>query len=248
MWLAVRYLFASLSDYYYDLFRMALVNLFWFLTALPALLVILVGYVNSTLGEIAPGNWLLLLAAFLLTLVLAGPGTAAVYDVMGEVVDGELLFPSRFWPAFRRRFWRGWGLATINVLALLLLALNIVFYLHIPVLWMRLLVIVFGYLFILALGVQAYLFPLLVALNQPYLRLIRNAIFLVLDNLGLSLGLLLIRLLLAAMSLPITLGLLVLPFLSMVLLAMVDSRAFAGLAQKYRALEEAGRLGPGRLS
>lgn len=252
MGLAFRYFRSAVAEIYYDPIRMILVNLRWFVPSLPAYLIAL--YPIAVLAsafveqeeplEASEAQALLLLplvmAALLLPLlmVVAGPATAAVYSVIHEFVRGELLEPSRFTSAFKRHFWRGWGLAASNVAAGALLVLNVWFYLTIDIPGVGLLAIVFGYLFMMWFALQPYLFPMLVEFDQPIRRVWRNALYMVMDNLGLTLGLLIIRGLILAFVLsglffPIT------PLFLAVLLAQIDNRAVTEAIDRYR---EAGRV------
>ena len=252
MGLAFRYFRSSMAEIYYDPIRMILANLRWFVPSLPAYLValypiaVLVSAVveQEQILEASEAQAVLLLplvmAAVLLPLlmVVAGPATAAVYSVIHEFVRGELLEPSRFGSAFRRYFWRGWGLAASNVAAGALLVLNVWFYLTIGIPGVGLLAIVFGYLFVVWFALQPYLFPMLVEFDQPIRRVWRNALFMVMDNLGLTLGLLIIRGLILAFVLS---GLFfpIIPLFLAVLLAQIDSRAVTEAIDRYR---EAGRV------
>jgi uncharacterized membrane protein YesL len=172
-----------------------------------------------------------------LSLALAGPGTAAAYHVTNRLANGELLEPSRFWPALRRYFWRGWLLALADAGAGALLVLNIWFYWRIdrPGLW--LLSVVFGYILVLWFAIQSYLFALLVEMNHPVRLVVRNALFLAMDQPGLTLGLMLANLLLLAVSVP--LGALLLPIATMAIGSNLNNKAVVEAIRRYRA---AGRI------
>ena len=92
---AFRYLRTAVGEYYFDLPRMLFLNLLWFLTALPFIAVVFV-ITLSVRGE-GPADWqvIVIQAAILgvITLALAGPGTAAIYAVTNRVANGELLEP-----------------------------------------------------------------------------------------------------------------------------------------------------------
>ena len=179
----------------------------WFVPTLPALLILLIllspvqtaSTTEATLLEASEGAAALLTPAvlafpiLLALMILAGPATAALYSVTHEFVRGDLLEPTRFRAAFRRYFWSGARLAATNVAAGTLLLLNAWFYLTIGIPGVGLLSIVFFYLLVVWFALQPYLFPLLVEFDQPVRRVWRNAFFLVMDNLGLTLGLLIVR-------------------------------------------------------
>ena len=117
---AFRYLRAALGSSTSTSPGCSLLNLFWFLTALPFIAVVFVVTI-SVRGEVqaaAPVPWQVIViqaAVFgVLALALAGPGTAATYAVTNRFANGELIEPRRFWGAFRRYFWRGWLLGIID--------------------------------------------------------------------------------------------------------------------------------------
>ena len=236
---ALRYLRAAISEFYFDLPRMVLLNLSWFVVCLPFIWVVFV-LVTSLAGS-APLPWPVLAVQGIilgaLTLALAGPATAAIYHVTNRLANGELLEPRRFWPALRRYFWRGWLLALADAGAGGLLVLNIWFYWNLdrPGVW--LLSIVFAYLLVLWFAIQGYLFALLVELNQPILLVVRNALFLAIDNLGLTLGLTLVNLLLLIFSLPF--GAMFLPMATMAITSNVNNKAVVDAIRRYR---ESGRI------
>jgi uncharacterized membrane protein YesL len=249
---ALRYVRTALGEFYFDLPRMVLLNVFWFLTAVPFIAVAFV-MTLSVRGE-TPVPWQVLVvqAAVLgvLTLALAGPGTAAIYAVTNRLANGELLEPHRFWPSFRRFFWRGWLLGVADVGAGALLVLNIWFYWHLGRSGSWLLSIIFVYLLIIWVAIQGYLFALLVEMDQAVRLVIRNALFLALDNLGLTLGLMLVNVVVLAISvLP---GAFLLALATMSILANVNNRAVVDVIGRYRAAgrinQDEGRQGGGARS
>ncbi len=232
---ALRYFRAGFGEFYFDLPRMILLNLFWFVTALPFIGVVFV-ITLSVRGE-APIPWQLLVIQAtglgVLALALAGPGTAAIYAVTNRLVNGELLEISRFWSAFRKYFWRGWLLGVVDIGAGGLLLLNIWFYWNLdrPGGW--LLSIVFVYILVMWVAVQGYLFGLLVEMDQTVRLVVRNALFLAIDNLGLTLGLMLVNVVVFVVSLlP---GAFLLALATMSVLSNVNNRAVVDAIGRYRA-------------
>src|SRR5687767_5120936 len=215
MLLALRSLRTAATEFFFDLPRMVLLNLFWFLTALPT---IALGFMTYLLtfpeGSGAPVLHIWLVPVWVLALALAGPGTAGIYYVTNRLANGELLEISRFWEGFRRYFWRGWGLALLDVGALALLVINVIFYWTLEGAAIKLLSLIFGYMLLIWFAIQGYLYPLLVEMDQPVLRVVRNALFLAVDSLGLTLGVLVVNLILFAASGPWTAAL-TLPFFTM---------------------------------
>lgn len=239
---ALRYLRKAVGEFYYDLPRMALMNLIWFLLSLP-LIIIIFGFVTSaqarSFGATAP---YLVWAAPLVAaaLVLAGPATAAVYLATNRLAHGELLELRWFWIGFRQFLWRGWLLALADAAVCGLLVINIWFYWSMGTTGLRLLAIVFVYLLVLWFVIQSYLFALLVEMNQGVRLVIRNALFLAIDQLALTLGLALVNFLVVVLSIP--LGALLLPLGTMAILSGVNNKAVVAVVDRYRA---AGRVIPG---
>lgn len=234
MLLALRSLRTAATEFFFDLPRMVLLNLFWFLTALPGLGIAFSTYVLTWPDRSAPpvlNLWLVPL--WVLALALAGPGTAGVYFVTNRLANGDLLEISRFWEGFRRFFWRGWGLALLDVGAFALLLINVIFYWTLEGVAIKALSLVFGYMLLIWFAIQGYLFPLLIEMDQPVLRVVRNALFLTLDNLGLTLGLLLVNLVLLAASGPWTAAL-ALPFFTLSLGSYAHNKVMVETVERYR--------------
>lgn len=235
--LALRSVRAAASELFFDLPRMVLLNLMWFLTALPALFLafgiaqLLSGL--SSWRELVLNIWIV--PAVALTLALAGPGTAAIYFVTNRLANGELLEISRFWPAFRAFFWRGWGLAALDVGAAALLLLNVAFYWSLEGVPVKVLSLIFAYLLLIWLAIQGYLFGFLVHLDQGVFRAVRNSLFMVIDNLGLTLAMTVINLLLLLVSVPPWSAALALPFLTMSLASNVHNKVIVETVERYRA-------------
>jgi uncharacterized membrane protein YesL len=251
-----RYLRSAFGEFYFDLPRMILLNLFWFVTALPFIAVLFVvvitlrgdaqlaqgaaGAEGAVAGGVAiPWPIVVVQATVLgvLALALAGPGTAAAYAVTNRLANGDLFEPRRFWGAFRRFFGRGWLLGIIDAGAGALLVLNIWFYSNTGQALTWLLAIIFVYLLLIWAAIQSYLFALMVEMDQSPFLAVRNALFLALDNLGLTLGLLLVNVVVVTIS--ILPGALFLALATMTLLSNVHNKAVVDAIARYRA---AGRI------
>ena len=234
MLLALRSLRTAATEFFFDLPRMVLLNLFWFLTALPS---IALGFMTYLLtfpeGSGAPVLHIWLVPVWVLVLALAGPGTAGIYYVTNRLANGELLEISRFWEGFRRFFWRGWALALLDVGTVVLLLINIVFYWTLEGVAIKLLSLIFGYLLLIWFAIQGYLYPFLVQMDQSVLRAVRNSLFLTLDNVGLTLGVLLVNLILLVASGPWTAAL-VLPFFTMSLGSNAHNKVIVETVERYR--------------
>jgi uncharacterized membrane protein YesL len=168
------------------------------------------------------------------TLALAGPGTAAVYHVTNRLANGELLEIRYFWTGFRYFFWRAWGLAALDLGLAALLLLNVAFYWSLEGVGVKLLSLVFAYLLLIWFAVQGYLFSLLVEMDQGVIRVLRNALFLTIDNLGLTLGLGVVNALVALVSVPPWAAALALPFMTMSLASNVHNKVIVETVERYR--------------
>lgn len=234
-------LWSSVVEYYYDLPRMVLLNIFWFITALPALLVAL--GIAQLVSELTDWQQLVLnvwiVPVVVVVLALFGPGTAAIYYVTNRLANGELLEIMRFWHGFRHFFWRGWALATLNVGAGTLLVLNVVFYWTMGGIGLKLLSVVFAYLLVLWFAIQGYLFALMVELDQSIRLVVRNALFLAIDNLGLTLGLLVVNVIVILFSVPPWSAALLLPLATMTIASYANNKVVVEAVDRYRA---AGRI------
>jgi len=234
--LALRSLRVAASEFFFDMPRMVLLNLLWFATALPALFV---GFGIAQLLSSLPSWHQLVLNVWIVpaiaaTLALAGPGTAAIYHVTNRLANGELLEIRSFWPGFRYFFWRGWGLAVLDVGLAALLLLNVAFYWSLEGTAVKLLSLVFAYLLLIWVAVQGYLFSLLVEMDQGVFRVLRNALFLTIDNLGLTLGLGVVNILVGLVSLPPWAAALALPFVTMSLVSNVHNKVIVETVERYR--------------
>jgi uncharacterized membrane protein YesL len=236
MLLALRAFREALTEFFFDLPRMVLLNLFWFVTALPAIFVAFgVAQMLATFEswqQLVLNIWLVPVIA--LALALAGPGTAAIYAVTNRLANGELLEITRFWRHFRQYFWRGWALAVLNVAAGALLVLNVAFYWTSAGPTLRVLSVVFLWLLAMWFAIQGYLFALLVELDQSIRLVVRNAVFLALDNLGLTFGLALVNALLLLVSVPPWSALLVLPLASMSITSNLHNKVIVAAVRRYR--------------
>ena len=82
-------------------------------------------------------------------------------------------------------------------------------------------------------AIQSYLFALMVEMDQSPRLAIRNALFLVLDNLGLTLGLLIVNVFVLVIS--ILPGALILALATMTVLSNVHNKAVVEAISRYRA-------------
>jgi uncharacterized membrane protein YesL len=239
---AWRHFRAAFGEYYYELPRMVAVSLLWFVVCVPAIWVgfrtwIFVGPddgLDVGIDSVPAVAFAIQATLFgLLSLVIAGPATAGLYAAIAPLVHGELFEIGRFVRGVRHHFRRAWVLMTLDVVIGTVLVLNVWFYWHteVPGAWM--LSIVFGYGFLAWAALQPFLFPLMIELDQGISLIIRNAAFIAVDNVGLTIGLLIVNTILVAVSLP--LGAILVPFALPAILANIHLRAVVTVIERYRA-------------
>lgn len=242
---ALRLLWSSLGDLYYELFPLALTNFLWFLLSLPQLalsgIVLVTVYQGPELlaayvpiGGVAVSLWAVLVPALFVSLLLGAPATAGLYYVVNQLARGEPSGPGQFFPAFRRFYGRAVRLAASNLALLVLLILNIYFYALVLGGFFIVLSVLFAYALLLWLLIQPYLFPMLVELDTPIRGILRNAVIFALDNVRLTIGLAFVYAFVWALTLS-PLILLMLPFFGPTLLALIGTKATLELIEKYRA-------------
>ena len=166
-------------------------------------------------------------------LVIPGPPvTAGLHALAHRVAHEQRVEFSFFWQETRKRFAKSWQLAAVNLLALIAVVVNLLFYWNMQN-FLRYAALVWVYLFLMWLAAQLCLFPLLFEMEEPRLWwLLRNALLLPLLRPGYAL--LLLILLLAATVLSV-----VLPFLLIMawpaLVALVGARATATMVEEVTA-------------
>jgi uncharacterized membrane protein YesL len=162
-------------------------------------------------------------------LIVPGPAVnAGLAHVAHRIVHEERVNFSIFWQETRSSLGKAWKLAAVNLLALVLIATNILFYWQFEG-WVRYVVVAWAYIALLWLAMQLYLFPLLYEMETPRLTwLLRNALLMPLFRPGYTLLTLLLLLLVTALSIAM-------PFLLVTvwpsLLALVSARTTASAVQ-----------------
>ena len=243
-----RNLWTGLSVLYYDLLALAFrSHLPWLLCMLPWFLV-LVGIFIFAAGspEFADGvrnssiHPLFLVGLPIvtaLTMALAGPATAALYEATWKFHD-EHLDPSwsGFWRSFRSFFWRAWAIATIDICAFYLLILAFFFYWNQGEMPLQVIALIVTYPAIFWFLMQPFLMPALTQLNGSVRATFRNAASLALTSFSMSIGLFLITVLTVVLSL-------VLNFL--VFLVAPTALALSGQLSVSQLIDRINRRTPG---
>lgn len=113
----------------------------------------------QAIGPLIMAN--LLWLALTLPVVTAPAALAGLYFFSDLVVRGEDPSLSTFFAGFRRYFFQSWTLAALNFGALIVLLVNLFFYLGQSNEWIRIIAIPIFYLLLLWISAQTYLFPLM---------------------------------------------------------------------------------------
>ncbi len=104
-----------------------------------------------------------------ITVIFGPPATLGLYYISHELIRGQALGFSGLIEGARKYFFKSWGWALANLLVLLLLWSNIVFYGNIDVVWVKGLPIVMFLLGLVWLVVQFYALPFLMLQEQKSL-------------------------------------------------------------------------------
>lgn len=225
---------------YEDLFRLIGLNLIWVIIGS------LFYFVLAIITSLALGyeTQLALIVSVLLYILLLNPLSTGIYYYANMLAHDERVELSTYWEGVKAYWARGLLLYTVNLILVMLIAFNIVFYLNIPDNdYLRLIALVWMYALLTWLCVQIYLGPLLIEQrNKNILVLYRNAFLLILDNVLFTLTLLLIELVLVFVSVIfLPLGIMIIKSL----LANIESQALVTLLEKYADREKKSPAVPG---
>ncbi len=184
----------ALVMHYYEFFTIIRGNILWSLLCLPFVFSIMV-YLPSLL----PGNGeetqdtppiligITVVAVSLVCLALAGPATAAIYDYAARSLEGEAVDMKSYVRSLRAHFIKGYLIGAVNFLLLAALALNTWFYLTSEIHpFLPLLSILFLWGIVFWVAIQPYVFSVMIRLDTSVPQTFRNAVLLALDNLGVT--------------------------------------------------------------
>jgi uncharacterized membrane protein YesL len=159
----------ALRDLFDDFLLFIMCNLTWALLAIP-----LYGF---ALSVAVAGQPVLASIVALLGVVPAGPATGALYDVAFRVTDGRAVKYRDFLAAMRKQARIGVLLTAIATVGLLIVLLNLGFYLSVNNVFGGVMLGFWLYLLVFWCGICLYSFPLAFLQEQPDLRTIaRNAL------------------------------------------------------------------------
>jgi uncharacterized membrane protein YesL len=220
----------SILDLYEEWFPLIGANIVCFLCFIPGVVVIL-GLLGLVLERPEVGQfWVVLLPLTVLAILAGGPALAGVHNLTNPIPHERRIEFGYFWEGFRKYWLKSWKILGLWVLGAATLGINVWFY---RMWWQRgtqialLPVILFLWILVLWLGIQPYLFPLMLEQEDKRVVLVfKNAILLALVNPGFTV---LVLVLLGATQL---LSLVFPPLLLLVthsLVALVNNRAIVRL-------------------
>jgi uncharacterized membrane protein YesL len=178
--------------------------------------------------------WLLLC----LLVIPIGPATAGLFSIANEAAKGEPVFFSTFLAGMRRHLGVSLRLSLVIIALAAAILFNMYFYLAQASTIANVVGIVWVYVLILFGIALNYPFALMVQMEKPgVVKILRNSVLLVLDNIALSISLSVVAILLFLFSIvplgfvPYILGL-------FALLAILQCKAVLQLVDKYEHKEQ----------
>jgi uncharacterized membrane protein YesL len=193
----------------------------------------------------------ILIAANLVWLVLSllvlpiGPATAGLFYISNECAKGEPLSFGLFWTGMRRYARLSIKLSIAIIVITILLVVNVIFYLGLASTIGQIVGIIWIYAVLFWGLLLNYPFALMVQMDNPgLLKILRNSFLLFIDNVGLTVSMSLLTLLVAILSI-FPLGFLPFPFGFFALVAIFQCKCLAMLVEKYEQREKTtGRATP----
>jgi uncharacterized membrane protein YesL len=168
-----------------------------------------------------------------LLIIPLGPATAGLFYVCNELAKGEPISFGLFWTGMKRYAGLSAKLAAFIIIVTILLFVNVNFYLGWQSTAGQVIGIIWIYAIILWGVVLNYPFALMVQMERPgLLKILRNSVLLVLDNIALSVSMSIVTLLLIGLSI-FPLGFLPFPFGFFALLAIFQCKCLMLLMDKY---------------
>jgi hypothetical protein len=217
---------------YEDLFLCVFLSMIWW--ACPVILLLLIGaigqYAGGILETLPTTSGLAGLVLIVLIILIVQPRvTMGVQHVANRIANYKRADSGFFWDGTRQHKRQGYILFLISLLLPVAIGFNIWFYWNSQG-WLQLIGVVWLWLFLFSLMAGQYFFPLFWQQDEPNIRLaLRNSILLTLQNPLYSFLMLLFQLILLAISIALTLPLLV---LAPALLALTNNFALVGLLQE----------------
>lgn len=210
----------ALKSCWENLTMLVALNVIWFFLWLGPVFI----------ASIIPENFVIFLIATAISLILLGPISATIQYLLNRIVTKEDVSVAEFKIGFKKFFWRSELLTFGSVLVLLVIVLFFTITSENPVMVVRLLSGIWLYFALFWMLMFQYLFPFLVHQNIGLKLLLRRTFVLVMDNLLVSLILLLVSGLITVISI-FTLVPLVIIWFSM--LGLMQNFIMVELLKKY---------------
>ncbi|HEX5416098.1 MAG TPA: hypothetical protein VFZ25_10560 [Chloroflexota bacterium] len=224
----VAILWRSVVDVYDNLFPMVGMNLLWLVLSIP-LVVVVSGVL--VLFQVEPT--LAGLLALLLAMLAPSPASVGIHNYVSQIAKDERVEFDLFWAGLKTYWRKSLLLFGISIVMLVLLGVNLYFYLTNSATWLHYLAILWFYAGIVWLIMLTNMAALLVEQEDKGIKLIlRNAFLLALDNAIPSIVLLIVLLVIGVVSIGITL---LVALLGGAFVATVQTRAVQTYLEKYRA-------------
>lgn len=166
----------AIVSFYNEMFFLLGISLLWWGTG--GIFVGLAGFIGWVLFTAGGPWWLAPLVA-----IPAGPALAALAVVVRRCVRDVHVDRSFYFDGLRAYWRQGLALSAIGMVMLALLCLNFLFYFGQQTLLLVSFSALWAYLALLWIGVQLYIYPMLVVLKQPTVLLVlRNAFLMAVAN------------------------------------------------------------------
>lgn len=224
MGIAFRVLWAAFKGYYEEMFTLAGVNLLWVAIVLGPFGL---GYLASYLLPVPLIVGVVLLGEAL----LVPPATAGVFYLTNHIAHHKRIESGMFFEGAKKFAVKSWLLTLLNLLAVGLCYVNFWFYGGFEGQWTAIVRGIFLVVGVAWLLIQMYVYPMLFEQEEPKLRLaLRNATFMALASPFITLCLGVLMVLVAALSIGLTL-----PFAvaMMAVLGLMANEAVLALLIKF---------------
>jgi uncharacterized membrane protein YesL len=232
----------AIVDLYEEWFSLIGANLVCFVCFIPGLMVLL-GLLGVVLQRPETEQlWVLLPPITAIAVLAGGPALAGVHNLTNPISHEKRIDFAYFWEGFRYYYLKSWQILGLWVVVAATLAANVWFY---RMWWQRgtqialLPVVLFLWILVLWVGIEPYLFPLLLEQDDKRVLLVfKNAILLCLANPGFTV------LVMALLGATMLLSLVFPPLLMLTtfsLMALVNNRAIVQL--RIRLEEQRERYG-----
>ncbi|AZR72240.1 hypothetical protein BBF96_01800 [Anoxybacter fermentans] len=178
----------SFKDFYDHIFLLGGVSLIWFIIVGPLVYVGLAGF------------FLKMPFPVIMNLIFVGPLTLGVFYLTNQLIKYKDSGLKDFFQGFAKFFFRGMFAYWMSLLTMVILLVDLTFFINFGNRFMQYLSGIWIYLIIFFMMSQFYFWSLLVEMEDGLLKIYKRSLLLTLDNILYSLGLFLIFILLVAVG------------------------------------------------